>query len=174
MCAGAAVWGAAERSDLVAGVALIGPFVRNPKINPLMAMAFRVMMSGPWASRMWLSYLSRLYPARKPSDFALHVAQLRETLRRPGHAKALVATMHTSHAPAEQRLSKITGRPALVIMGAKDPDFPDATAEAAWITERLGAECLILPEAGHYPQAEFPELVNPALETFCRRVSQFG
>jgi pimeloyl-ACP methyl ester carboxylesterase len=59
-------------------------------------------------------------------------------------------------------------------MGEKDPDFPDAPAEATWITERLGAECLIVPGGGHYPQAEFPELVNPALTTFCRRVMSGG
>jgi pimeloyl-ACP methyl ester carboxylesterase len=170
MGAGAAVWAAAERPDLVAGIALLGPFVRNTKINPLMAWAFRAAMSGPWATRAWLSYLPRLYPARRPADLAEHLGRLRESLRRPGHAKAFVATTRTSHAPSEQRLPEVAGRPALVIMGEKDPDFPDAPAEAAWVTEQLGAECLIVPGAGHYPQAEFPELVNPALEAFCRTV----
>jgi pimeloyl-ACP methyl ester carboxylesterase len=174
MGAGAAVWAAAERPDLVAGMALIGPFVRNPKINPLMAWTFRAMMGGPWATRMWLSYLPRLYPTRKPDDFPDHVRQLKETLRRPGHAKAFVATTHTSHAPAAERLPQVAGKPALVIMGDKDPDFPDAPAEAAWITEQLDAECLIVPGAGHYPQAEFPERVNPALAAFCRKVMSVG
>src|SRR3954451_4665623 len=174
MGAGAAVWPASERPDLVAGIALIGPFVRNPRMNPLMALTFRAMMSGPWAARMWLSYLPRLYPARKPADFPEHMAHLRETLRRPGHAKAFVATTRTSHAPAAERLPQVAGKPALVIMGEKDPDFPDAPAEAAWISEQLGAECLIVPGAGHYPQAEFPELVTPALEAFCRKVLAVG
>ena len=84
MGAGAAVWAAAERPDLVAGIALIGPFVRNPKINPLMAWTFRAMMSGPWATRMWLSYLPRLYPARKPADFAEHVASCARRCAGPG------------------------------------------------------------------------------------------
>jgi pimeloyl-ACP methyl ester carboxylesterase len=174
MGAGAAVWAAAERPDLVAGLALIGPFVRNPKMNPLMAWTFRAMMSGPWAARMWLSYLPRLYPARKPDDFAEHVGTLRETLRRPGHTEAFAATTHTSHAPAAERLPRVVGKPALVVMGEKDPDFPDAPAEAAWISEQLGAECLIVPAAGHYPQAEFPELVSPALAAFCRKVMTVG
>src|SRR3954465_2122689 len=78
MGAGAAVWAAAERPDLVAGIALVGPFVRNPETNPVMAWAFRAMMSGPWATRMWLSYLPRLYPARRPADFAEHLGRLRE------------------------------------------------------------------------------------------------
>jgi pimeloyl-ACP methyl ester carboxylesterase len=174
MGAGAAVWAAAERPDLVSGIALVGPFVRNPAMNPLMAWAFRAMMGGPWATRMWLSYLPRLYPGRRPADFVEHVARLRETLRRPGHAKAFRATTRTTHAPAEERLPRVAGRPALVVMGERDPDFPDAPAEAAWITERIGAECLVVPGAGHYPQVEFPELVNPALAAFCRRVVSVG
>jgi pimeloyl-ACP methyl ester carboxylesterase len=168
------VWAAAERPELVAGMALVGPFVRNPAMNPLLAWTFRAMMAGPWSRWMWLSYLPRLYPARKPADFAEHVSTVRESLNRPGHAAAFRATTHTSHAPAAERLSQVTGTPALVVMGEKDPDFPDAPAEAAWITEQLGAECLIVPGAGHYPQAEFPELVNPALEAFCRKALSVG
>lgn len=170
MGGGAGVWAAAERPDLVAGLALVGPFVRNPRINPLLQFAFRVAMSGPWAARTWLSYLPRLYPARKPADFAEHLAQIRGSMRRPGHAKAFAATTRTSHAPAERRLTAVTGRPVLVVMGEKDPDFPNPPAEAEWIRDQLAAEMLLVPGAGHYPQAEFPELVNPALVRFCQGV----
>lgn len=62
-------------------------------------------------------------------------------------------------------------QPTLVIMGEADPDFPDPAAEAAWITERLRAEVVLVPEAGHYPHTEFPEVVNPRLAAFCRSVS---
>src|SRR6478735_6783780 len=62
MGAGAAVWAAAERPDLVAGLALLGPFVRNPPANPLMALLFRLAMSGPWAPAVWGAYLPSLYP----------------------------------------------------------------------------------------------------------------
>jgi len=99
MGAGAGVWAAAEQPGQVAGLALVGPFVRNPKINPVMQQAFRLAMSGPWAVRAWLSYLPRLYPSRKPGDFAGHLASLRESMRRPGHAKAFAATTRTSHTP---------------------------------------------------------------------------
>lgn len=172
MGAGAGVWAAAERPDLVAGLALIGPFVRNARINPLMQFAFRALMSGPWATAAWLTYLPKLYPSRKPGDLREHLQEIRASMRRPGHAKAFVATTRTSHAPAEQRLSRIAGRPALVVMGDKDSDFPDAQAEAAWIRDRLDAELLLVPGAGHYPQVEFPDVVNPALVQFCRAVMQ--
>ncbi len=75
MGAGAAVWAAAERPELVAGVALLGPFVRNTPMNPLLALAFRVAMSGPWAPRVWATYLPRLYPGRRPDDFKEHLAR---------------------------------------------------------------------------------------------------
>jgi pimeloyl-ACP methyl ester carboxylesterase len=125
MGAGAGVWAAAERPGQVAGLALTGPFVRDPKINPLMQQAFRLAMSGPWAVRTWLSYLPRLYPSGKPGDFAGHLASLRESMRRPGHAKAFAATTRTSHAPAQERLPRVAGKPVLIVMGEKDLDFPD-------------------------------------------------
>src|SRR5690348_4035987 len=133
MGAGAGVWAAAQRPELVAGLALIGPFVRNGQINPLMQFAFRALMSRPWARSAWLAYLPKLYPSRKPADLREHLQEIRESMRRPGHLKAFVATTRTSHAPAEQRLSEIAGRPALVVMGEKDSDFADAAAEASWI-----------------------------------------
>src|SRR3954468_19418587 len=72
MGAGAAAWAAAERPDLVTGLVLVGAFVRNPPMNPLVALAFRAMMAGPWAPRVWASYLAKLYPGRRPEDFAEH------------------------------------------------------------------------------------------------------
>ncbi len=169
MGAGAAVWAAAERPELVAGVALIGPFVRNTPMNPLLALTFRLAMSGPWAPRVWASYLPRLYPGRRPDDFPEHLSEISSSMRRPGHARAFVATTRSSHQPAESRLSDVKS-PALIIMGEKDPDFPDPAGEAAWIAARLDAQTLLVPAAGHYPQAEDPAAINPVLSSFCRRV----
>ncbi|KQX69432.1 alpha/beta fold hydrolase [Angustibacter sp. Root456] len=170
MGAAAAVWAAAERPDLVAGLALLGPFVREVPLNPLMAWAFRVAMSGPWAPAVWNAYLPSLYPGRKPADFAEHRAAIRASMRRPGYAKAFTATTRTSHAPVEARLNEVRS-PALVVMGTADPDFPDATAEAEWIVDHLAdAEHLLVEGAGHYPQAEEPQQVNPALVAFAHRV----
>lgn len=170
MGAGAAVWAAVERPDLVAGLVLVGPFVRQVPINPLMAAAFRVAMSGPWAPLVWHAYLPSMYPGRKPADFAEHRAAIRAGMRSPGHAKAFTATTRTSHAPAEARLGDVTA-PVLVVMGTADPDFPDATVEAQWIVDHLAdAEQLLVHGAGHYPQVEQPEQVNPALVAFAGRV----
>lgn len=170
MAAGAAVWAAAERADAVEGLVLIGPFVRNAPTNPLMVLVFKALMSGPWAPKMWISYLPKLSPGRKPEDFAEHRAEIAAGLKRPGHRKAFTKTTRTSHAPAEERLGEVKA-PALVVMGAADPDFADPSTEADWVSEQLAAEVVMVPEAGHYPHADYPELVNPSLVRFCREVT---
>jgi pimeloyl-ACP methyl ester carboxylesterase len=167
MGAAAAVWAAAERPDAVAGLALIGPFVRDVPTNRLLAWAFRLGMSGPWARRVWTSYLPKLSPGRRPEDFEAHRAEVDAALRRPGHRTAFSATTRTSHAAAEARLAEVV-TPTLVVMGERDPDFPDPAAEARLIAARLAGGVLLVPEGGHYPHAECPELVNPALVDFLR------
>ena len=168
MGAGAAVWAAAERPDLVSGIALLGPFVRQSPINPLMAWAFKFAMSGPWAPAVWNAYIPTLYPGRKPADLDAHRAAIRASMRQPGHAKAFIATTRSSHAPAEARLHEVKA-PALVVMGTADPDFTDPAAEAAWIVDQLvDAEQLLVQGAGHYPQVQNPELVNSTLVSFAR------
>src|SRR4051794_23219365 len=170
MGAGAAAWAAAERPELITGLVLVGAFVRNPPMNPLLALAFRAAMAGPWAPRVWASYLPKLYPGRRPDDFAEHTGLIVATMRRPGHARAFSRTTRTSHAPVEARLGEVRA-PVLVVMGDRDPDFGDAAAEGRWIAERLDGELLIVPGAGHYPQVEDPELVNPAIVAFTGRVA---
>ena len=170
MGAGAGTWAAAERPDLVDGLVLLGAFVRTPPSNPLMALAFRAAMSGPWAPKVWLSYLPKLYPGRRPDDFDAHRAAIAESMRRPGHSGAFRRTTRTDHGLVEARLGEVRA-PVLVVMGDRDPDFPDAPAEGRWIAERLHGELLLVPGAGHYPQTEDPELVNPAIATFAGRVT---
>jgi pimeloyl-ACP methyl ester carboxylesterase len=170
MGAGAAAWAAAERPDLVSGLGLLGPFVRNPPTGALMTTFFRVLMAPLWARLAWTAYLPSLSPGRKPEDFAEHRRQISESMRRPGYARAFSRTTRTTHAPVEARLGEV-GQPVLVVMGERDPDFDDPAAEARWIAERLAAEVLLVPDAGHYPQAEWPEVVNPALVALCASVA---
>ena len=170
MGAGAAVWAAAERPESVRGLALIGPFVRNPSVPPAVRLLFRVLMLRPWGHRIWTAYLPSLSPGRRPADFDAHRQAIAASMRRPGYAGAFAATTRTSHAPAEERLPCVR-QTTLVVMGSDDPDFPDPGAEARWIAERLPAEVLVVAGAGHYPQSEYPEVVNPRLVEFCHSVS---
>ena len=169
MGGGAAVWAAAEEPAKVAGLALIGPFVRNPKPNPLMALAYRLMLLKPWGPAAWDAYYRRSYPGRPPADLAEHQQRIRHSMRHGDHWHSFVETTRTSHAPVEARLDEVRA-PVLVVMGEKDQDWPDPVAEARFIAEALDAEVLLVPDAGHYPVAEYPELVNPAIIEFAERV----
>jgi pimeloyl-ACP methyl ester carboxylesterase len=169
MSAGAAVWAAAERPDLVTGLVLIGPFVRNPAGNPLLTLGFRLLLMKPWGPAASRAYYRKSYPGRPPADLAEHIERIRQSLRRGRHWRSFVRTARTDHTPARDRLDKVRPQ-TLVVMGTKDPDWPDPSAEARFVADALHAELLLVPDAGHYPMAEYPELVNPALVAFVRRV----
>jgi pimeloyl-ACP methyl ester carboxylesterase len=167
MGAGAAAWAAAEAPHLVAGVVLIGPFVRNAPVGLAATLAFRAALLRPWGLAAWSVYYASLYPGRRPADLAAYQARIRESLRRPEYWQAFVSTTHTSHQPVEARLGEIHA-PALVVMGERDRDFPNPAAEARFIADRLNAEVSMVPCAGHYPQVEYPEVVTPAVIRFVR------
>lgn len=171
MAAGSAVLVAAEHPELVSGLALLGPFVRQPGTSRAMRVTFRVMMAQPWAAMVWNGYLPKLYAGTKPSDFEQYRRSIQTSLKQPGKAKAFSLTTRTRHDAAEAALDAVA-TPTLVVMGELDPDFPAPADEARWIADRLHGEVLMVPEAGHYPQAQRPELVGPALVSFARGLSR--
>lgn len=170
MGAAAGVIAAAEQPELISGLVLVGPFVRNPSAPAWQRLMFRAMMGGPWARMAWLSWYPSLVPTRKDADYTEHRAAIGAALARPGYGRAFRATTHVSHAPAEAALDKVSTN-VLVVMGSKDTDFPDQQAEAQWITDRLGGRVVMVPDAGHYPQSEFPEVTTPAVLEFARTVA---
>ena len=165
MAAGAAVLVAAERPELAQGLVLVGPFVRNGKISMFQRLMLRAAMAPPWAAASWKMYLPKLYAGQRPTDFEEYRDKVVASLRRPGYAKAFSLTTRTNHAPAEARLGDITA-PTLVVMGDKDPDFPDPKAEANWIAQTLRGEVVMVPEAGHYPQSQRPDITTDAILRF--------
>jgi len=171
MGAGGATWAAAEAPDLIRGLILIGPFVREVPIGRVAKVAFRLLLLRPWGRAAWKMYYAKSYPGRRPADLADHITRIDGSLKRRDYWRALVATSRTSHAPVEARLAEV-GAPSLVVMGERDPDVRDPEAEARHIQERLGSEVVLVPEAGHYPQAEYPEIVTPAVLEFLNRVAR--
>ena len=165
MGAAAGVIAAARRPELITSLVLVGPFVRDPKVNPVMTAIMRVATAAPWAAPVWKAYLPSLYAGRKPADQGEFAAAANAAMRRKGYAAAFSKTTHLSHAPAEAVLANVH-TPVLVVMGELDPDFPKPADEAAWIKLQLGAEVLVVPEAGHYPQSQQPEMVNPTIVSF--------
>ena len=173
MGAGGAVLAAAQRPELVSGLVLAGPFVRNAKTSALQRLLLRVAMAPPWAASSWKAYLPKLYAGRRPADFADYRNQVVASLRRPGYAKAFSATTRTSHDLAQARLAEVTA-PTMVVMGEQDPDFPDPRAEADWIARALRAEVVMVPESGHYPQSQRPDISTSAVLRFLESVKGTG
>jgi pimeloyl-ACP methyl ester carboxylesterase len=90
-----------------------------------------------------------------------------------GDIEALIAELGgpaTRHDIAERALAVITA-PSLIVMGQQDPDFSDPAVEASWIAHELVAEVVMVPEAGHYPQSQRPDVVGPAVIQFARQIS---
>jgi pimeloyl-ACP methyl ester carboxylesterase len=167
MGAAAAVIAAAEQPSAVAGIALLGPWVRDRPNSTMLSLGMRALLVRPWGPAVWKAYYRSLYPTRKTIDFPEHQARMRASLRRKW--RAFTRTARTSHTPASDRLDRVTA-PALVVMGTKDRDWPDPAAEAQFIADTLHGELLMVEDAGHYPMTEYPEVVNPALVAFARRV----
>ena len=70
MAAGSAVILAADHPDLVNGLVLLGPFVRQPASDSALNRVFlRVLMARPWAAAAWNAYLPKLYAGQLPADF---------------------------------------------------------------------------------------------------------
>jgi pimeloyl-ACP methyl ester carboxylesterase len=167
MGAGSAVLVAAKRPGLVRGLVLIGPFVRNGKTSAIQRMMLRVAMAPLWAASAWKSYMPKLYAGERPTDFEAYRAEVVASLRRPGYAKAFSLTTHTNHDAAEIRLGDVK-TPTLVVMGEKDPDFPDPKAEADWIAQTLHGNAVMVPDAGHYPQSQRPDVTADAVLHFLK------
>jgi pimeloyl-ACP methyl ester carboxylesterase len=170
MGAGSVVLAAAQRPGLVCGLVLVGPFVRDGKTSAMRRLVLRMAMAPPWAAISWKSYLPKLYAGRRPADFGEYRDQVITSMRRPGYAKAFSRTTRTSHDPAQARLADVTA-PALVVMGEQDPDFPDPRAEADWIARAMRAQVVMVPEAGHYPQSQRPDITTGAVLRFLESVN---
>jgi pimeloyl-ACP methyl ester carboxylesterase len=167
--AGAAVvWAAAERPESTRSLVLINPFARAQKINPIMNALFWLMMHNPWRARLWITYYSSLYPTHKPDDFQDYMNQLAENMRQPGRMDAAAGLSFSSRQPSDERLNRVKA-PTLVIMGGKDPDFPDPAAEGRILAERTGGSLEVIEGVGHYPQTEMPEKAAPILLDFLKR-----
>ena len=169
MGAGAAAYAAAERPDLINGLVLVGPFVRNGKTTAMQRVLLRVAMARPWAAMSWNSYLPKLYKGQLPVDFDEYRRTVVASLRRPGYAKSFSLTTRTDHAMAESRLGEVAA-PTMVVMGELDPDFPDPHAEAEWISHTLHASVVMVPDAGHYPQSQQPDITTKSVLSFLEEV----
>ncbi|NEE02661.1 alpha/beta fold hydrolase [Phytoactinopolyspora halotolerans] len=169
----AAVWAAAERPESVRGLVLLGAFVRGPFAPWYKKALTAVLLRRPWGVPATGAAYRSFNAGQRPADLDDHIARITSALRRPGAWSAFLATSKTSHAPVTPRLGSVQA-PTLVVMGEIDPDFSDPAAEARFTADAIGgdADVLMVPDAGHYPQAQRPDLVNPAITSFLSKLGE--
>lgn len=165
--AAAAVYVAVEVPELVRGIVLAAPFVRDGKASWLQRQLMSVMKIPFLTLPIYMSYYPNWEPRRpRVADFNEHLANLKANLSESTRHKVIRAYMfQQSHHEAEMRLAKVRV-PSLVIMGSGDVDWPDPVAEAKWIVSQLGSELVVLDGAGHHPHVEYPQEVARAVVDF--------
>jgi pimeloyl-ACP methyl ester carboxylesterase len=166
----AAVLAAADRPDLVRGLVLLSPFLRDRSSaakRAVQRLLFAALLARPWGARFWTRYYAeQLNRGRRPADLDARVAEITAVLRHPERLRALRRlAVQLDHTIVEPRLGAVRA-PALIAVGALDPDYADPAAELDWMGRALSAETLLIPEAAHYAHAQRPDLVLPALATF--------
>lgn len=163
--AGAAAIVAAERPDLVSALALLDPHLQ---VTPggLMARLQTQAIRRPFGAQLWASYYRSLHKGRTADWYPEHVADVRTALQDAGRmrsfgalARALVAS------PVAIPLDRIAA-PTLVLHGEHDPEFADPAGELAYALDHLTGTHpvgVMVPDAGHYPHSQRPDVVVPAL-----------
>ena len=179
---GAATIAAAMEPELVSGIVEINPFTKTQKVSLDGLVRIRryrrgmTRLAGTQIFKslgLWMRYLDVAYPA-KPADYDDYMTALSAKLREPGRMAEFMKTGKSTPADAQAQLPNVQC-PALIIMGAEDPDFPDPRAEGEAIVAALPAglgALAVIPGAGHYPHAQTPDqvaaLVIPFLEKNAR------
>ena len=87
--------------------------------------------------------------------------------------RALLTMLSLSKSDTAAILDEISV-PSLIVMGTKDPDFPDPVEEARGLATRISAETMIVEGAGHYPHVEMPNDVGQRIIAFVRQLDKSG
>lgn len=171
--AGSALWAAKEAPGLVNGVVLLGPIVRDLPLTTIQKLVLSLGFAGPWRTWFWTTYWSSLFPTKPAPDHAEVKAAIGATLREPKRMQALLTMLSLSKADTAAILDEVSV-PSLIVMGSKDPDFPDPVEEARSLASRINAETMIVAGAGHYPHVEMADDVGQRIIAFVRQLDKSG
>ncbi|HUY79608.1 MAG TPA: alpha/beta hydrolase [Ktedonobacterales bacterium] len=168
-----AVCAATAAPELVAGLALHGPFVRDHGPQWQSRLINGLLFGGPWALTLWRLYYANAFPLRKPADFTQYFQAQLAMLRQPGRLTAMRKVSHGSFDAATKRLGDVQA-PTLILMGSRDPDYKPQQ-EADWIAAHIpNSKVQMVEGAGHYLIAEAPEIAGPAIISFFQQAQHAG
>ncbi|MFE9200832.1 alpha/beta fold hydrolase [Micromonospora sp. NPDC007230] len=159
--AAAVVFAAADAPELVNGIVQVSPFVAPPNPNPVMRLAQAVVLRSP---RLFGMFHRTLFPCGRPDDDAAYRKELVAKLRgRMAAVRGVIAPVE----PHWTARARDVRQPVLVLMGTKDPDFPDPGAEARAARRLFAtAEARMIADSGHYPHADQPDATAADLVEF--------
>jgi pimeloyl-ACP methyl ester carboxylesterase len=173
MGAAAAAWAAAERPAAIAGLVFYGPLLREPTTSKLARAVshalYRVAFAKPWGAAFWAGYYRSLNRGIRAPWLPGHVAAIRVNLRETGRLRSLRdLALSLDQAVVEARLGEITA-PIRAFIGAGDPDYKEPATENEWLASVSGPASVhteLVPDAGHYPHAQRPDITVPATLQF--------
>lgn len=162
----AAIVHASLQSDRIARLVLLSGFVSDPPNFGMMRPLLGVLFAQPWGVPVWGMYRKTLFKSL-PGDFAENQEAVLANLREPGRLRAVRSMMGASKSAISARLGDVSV-PALIAMGASDPDFASPVEEAQRQAQELGGtnRVVMIDEAGHYPQIERPRETAEAILAF--------
>lgn len=172
----AAVLAASRRPRAVSGLVLLSPFLRERGSRAAAAagrLLYRALLARPWGAAVWARYYAGpLNAGRHAPWLPEQVAAIRSSFSDPRRlAELRRLAVRLDHSVVEPVLGSVRA-PALIIVGALDPDYRDPQAELDWMGERLAGSVELVPEAAHYPHAQRPDVVVPLVVAFAGRLGE--
>lgn len=168
----AAVWAAAERPELFAGVVAISPHLHAEDSLKARAtgLAMELLLRGPWAGGVWASFYRGWYKTNPPTDLDRELAQLKVMFSDPARRKAARKTLTAHRDGVAERIERLV-LPTLTIFGSMDDHFEDPAGMAERTAAELNGDRLVVEGAGHYPHVEQPDVVASTVVAFVNGLS---
>ncbi len=158
-----AMWVAAERPELVSRLVAISAHIHDAPWWQRAALSLAVR--GPLAGRVWAGQYRGWHPGSPPADLADHASVLATMLTDKARRRAVRATLLARRPGLAERMARLD-LPVLVVMGGADSHFGDAKAAGEEIAAATNGSLVVIPGAGHYPQAEYPDMMVEAITAF--------
>ncbi len=164
----AALWAAADRADLFAGLVLISAHLEAAPAWQNIPLS--LMLHGPLAGKLWASQFRKWHPGAPPADLDEQAAGLADMMSDRQRRRAVRETLVAHRDGLEERIGQVD-LPTLVIMGGADSHFKNPTEEGESIVAKTGGTLHVVPDAGHYPHAEYPAPVVAAIRDLLAETS---
>jgi pimeloyl-ACP methyl ester carboxylesterase len=113
----------------------------------------------------------QMYDFVHPERFSNYLSAYREQMKYRGFRKAILSTMfHTwvEDSTAEYRQLGKTGWPVMLLWGVAD-EASRVELSAKFLEDIPQLEFHVIKDAGHLPQLEHPEIVNPLIVSFLNK-----